>query len=231
MKRFFKFFAIILLLLVSVICFYYCANNESLPEGKQGIEADTLASKMLEALNYDAYENLDVLEWSFRGKHFYKWYKKEHIVAVSWDNNKVILHTNEQEKSEVFINDIKIENKEVLSNAIAFFNNDSFWLVAPYKVFDAGTERRIVNYKNKDALLITYRSSGTTPGDSYLWILNEKFLPTSYKMWTSIIPIGGIFATWSDWKNTEAGIKLPTQHKLSLFGVEISMGEVKGYNL
>ena len=231
MKRFFKFFAIILLLLVSVICFYYCANNESLPEGKQGIEADTLASKMLEALNYDAYENLDVLEWSFRGKHFYKWYKKEHIVAVSWDNNKVILHTNEQEKSEVFINDIKIENKEVLSNAIAFFNNDSFWLVAPYKVFDAGTERRIVNYKNKDALLITYRSGGTTPGDSYLWILNEKFLPTSYKMWTSIIPIGGVSATWSDWKNTKAGIKLPTQHKLSLFGVEISMGEVKGYNL
>ena len=231
MKRFFKFFAIILLLLVSVICFYYYANNESLPEGKQGIEADTLASKMLEALNYDAYENLDVLEWSFRGKHFYKWYKKEHIVAVSWDNNKVILHTNEQEKSEVFINDIKIENKEVLSNAIAFFNNDSFWLVAPYKVFDAGTERRIVNYKNKDALLITYRSGGTTPGDSYLWILNEKFLPTSYKMWTSIIPIGGISATWSYLKNTEAGIKLPTQHKLSLFGVEISMGEVKGYNL
>ncbi len=231
MKKFFKFFAIILLLLVSVICFYYHANNESLPEGKQGIEADTLASKMLEALNYDAYENLDVLEWSFRRKHFYKWYKKEHIVAVSWDNNKVILHTNEQEKSEVFINNIKIENKEVLSNAIAFFNNDSFWLVAPYKVFDAGTERRIVNYKNKDALLITYRSGGTTPGDSYLWILNEKFLPTSYKMWTSIIPIGGISATWSDWKNTEAGIKLPTQHKLSLFGVEISMGEVKGYNL
>ena len=95
--------------------------------------------------------------------------------------------------------------------------------MAPYKVFDAGTERRIVNYKNKDALLITYRSGGTTPGDSYLWILNEKFLPTSYKMWTSIIPICGISATWSDWKNTEAGIKLPTQHKLSLFGVEISM--------
>jgi len=73
--------------------------------------------------------------------------------------------------------------------------------VAPYKIFDPGTERRIVNYKNKEALLITYtRSGGTTPGDSYLWILNEKFLPTSYKMWTRIIPIGGVSATWSDWK-------------------------------
>ena len=231
MKIFFKFIIIILLLFFSAICFYYYANNETLPKGKQGIEADTLATKMLKALNYDAYENLEILEWSFREKHFYKWNKKEHIVAVSWDNNKVILHTNEIEESEVFINDQKIENKEILLQARDFFNNDSFWLVAPYKVFDSGTERRIVNYENKDALLITYRSGGSTPGDSYLWVLDKKYVPVSYKMWTSIIPIGGVSATWSDWKNTEAGVKLPTQHKLSLFGIEISMGEVKGYNL
>ena len=176
MKRFFKFIAIILLLFFSAICFYYYANNETLPEGNQGIEADTLATKMLKALNYDAYENLEILEWSFRGKHFYKWHKKEHIVAVSWDNNKVILHTNEQEKSEVFINDIKTENKEILRNAITFFNNDSFWLVAPYKVFDTGTERRIVEYKSKKALLVTYTSGGSTPGDSYLWILDLSLI-------------------------------------------------------
>ena len=231
MKIFFKFIIIILLLFFSAICFFYYANNETLPKGKLGIEADTLATKMLEALNYDAYENLEILEWSFRKKHFYKWNKKEHIVAVSWDNNKVILHTKEIEKSEVFINDQKIENKEILFQARDFFNNDSFWLVAPYKIFDLGTERRIVNYENKDALLITYRSGGSTPGDSYLWILDKKYVPVSYKMWTSIIPIGGVSATWSEWKNTEAGIKLPTQHKLSLFGMKISMGEVKGYNL
>ena len=58
MKKFFKFSTIILLLFVSAICFYFYANNETLPEGKQGTEADALASKMLKALNYDAYENL-----------------------------------------------------------------------------------------------------------------------------------------------------------------------------
>lgn len=231
MKKNFQTLGVLLLLFLLFISVFYFINNEKLPQGKQGKEADALAIKMLDALHHDAFENTEVLEWSFRGKHFYKWYKKEHIVAVSWDKYNVILHTKQLEKSEVFINDQKIENKEILTQARDFFNNDSFWLVAPYKIFDRGTERRIVNYENKDALLITYKSGGTTPGDSYLWILNENFLPTSYKMWTSIIPIGGISATWSDWKKTESGIQLPTKHSLSLFGMEISMGVVKAYNL
>lgn len=224
MKKFLKITGTIIVLIIAFGFIYYFVNNESLPEGTKGKEAEELAQKMMNAINKKAFDSTEILEWSFRGNHQYKWKKQEGLVEVSWDNNKVTLNLNDNSKNVG-------ENSEVIQTALDYFNNDSFWLVAPYKVFDAGTERRIVNYKNKDALLITYRSGGTTPGDSYLWILNEKFLPTSYKMWTSIIPIGGISATWSDWKNTEAGIKLPTQHKLSLFGVEISMGEVKGYNL
>jgi hypothetical protein len=230
MKKFFKFIGILLLLLIIALGVYYFANNESLPEGKKGKEADALAIKMFNAINNDAFENIEILEWNFRGKHFYKWYKQKNIVEVSWDKNNVILHTNQAEKSEVFINDLKVENNEILKNARDFFNNDSFWLIAPYKIFDTGTERSIVNYNGKDALLITYTSGGSTPGDSYLWILDENYVPTSFKMWTSIIPIGGVSGTWSDWKNTTAGIKLPTKHTLSLFGMELNMGKVKAYN-
>ena len=49
-------------------------------------------------------------------------------------------------------------------------------------------------------------------------------------MWTSIIPMGGVSATWSEWKNTSAGIKLPTKHELSLFGMKLNLGDVKAYN-
>ena len=231
MKIIFKTLGAGTVLLLLFIGFYFVINNESIPKGNQGKKADELALKMLEALNNDAFKNTEVLEWSFRGKHFYKWHKKENIVIVSWDHHKVVLHTSQEKKSEVFIEGRKTENIEIVQQARDFFNNDSFWLVAPYKVFDPGTERRIVNYKNKEALLITYTSGGTTPGDSYLWILDEKFFPTSYKMWTSIIPIGGVSATWSDWKKTDSGTLLPTKHILSLFGMEILMGSVKGYNL
>ena len=230
MKKLFKFIGILLLLLIVAGGIYYFVNNEPLPEGKQGKEADALAIKVFNAINHQAFENTEILEWSFRGQNFYKWRKQEGIVEVSWDDNKVILNTNQTDKSEAYINNKKVDNPELIQVATNYFNNDSFWLVAPYKIFDKGTERRIVKYEGKDALLITYTSGGSTPGDSYLWILDENYFPTSYKMWTKIIPIGGASATWSDWKITEAGIKLPTKHKLSLFGLEISMGNVKAYN-
>ena len=230
MKKFFKILGSIFFVLIATGAIFYLFKNEPLPKGEQGKEADALATKMLNALNYEAYENTEKIEWNFRNDHFYKWNKQENIVAISWANYKVILHTNNPKKTEVFIDDKKVENTEIIKKATDFYNNDSFWLVAPYKVFDTGTERRIVKYDGKDALLITYTSGGSTPGDSYLWILNENHLPTSFKMWTNIIPIGGLSATWSDWKNTESGIKLPTKHRLSLFGLEISMGNVEAVN-
>ena len=230
MKKLFKFIGILLLLLIVALGVYYFANNESLPEGKKGKEADALAIKMFNAINNDAFENTEILKWNFRGEHFYTWNKQENIVHISWAQYKVTLHTKQPEKSELYIDGKLSKNKEIIKQAEGFFNNDSFWLIAPHKIFDKGTERRLVKHNNKDALLITYKSGGSTPGDSYLWILNDNYFPTSFKMWTSIIPIGGVSATWSHLKTTEAGIKLPTTHTLSLFGMEISMGEVKAYN-
>jgi hypothetical protein len=230
MKKLFKLIGILLLLLIITAGVYYFINNEKLPEGKKGKEADALAIKMFNAINHQAFENTEILKWSFRNEHFYTWNKQENIVHISWANYKVTLHTKNSEKSDIYIDGKLSNNRELIDKAEAFFNNDSFWLIAPFKVFDPGTERHLVNYKGKDALLITYKYGGSTPGDSYLWILDENYLPISYKMWTSIIPIGGVSATWSDWKRTEAGIKLPTKHKLSLFGIELNMGKVKAYN-
>jgi hypothetical protein len=45
-------------------------------------------------------------------------------------------------------------------------------------------------------------------------------------MWVSIIPIGGLEATWEDWITTDSGAQLPTFHKLLFFGIE--MEGVKG---
>ena len=230
MKKVFKFIGILLLLLIVAGGLFYFINNESLPEGKKGKDADALATKMLIALNNDAFKNTETLKWSFRNEHFYTWDKQENIVHISWYNNKVTLYTKHPEKSELYIDGKISNNQELIKQAQNFFNNDSFWLVAPYKIFDSGTERRIVKHKNKDALLITYTSGGSTPGDSYLWILDDNYLPTSFKMWTSIIPIGGISATWSNLKSTKSGIKLPTKHTLSLFGMEIDMGNIRAYN-
>ncbi|CAM1354347.1 hypothetical protein [Tenacibaculum insulae] len=233
-SKIFKFLGAIILILIVAIGIFYSINNEKLPEGKQGEKADTLANKMLKAMNHKAYKNTEVLEWSFRDKHHYKWIKRENIVIVKWDNHVVHLFLNQPEKNMLFNKELERNvnpDSKIFKQAQDYFNNDSFWLVAPHKVFDSGTERRIVNYNDKDALLVTYTSGGSTPGDSYLWILDENGFPTEFKMWTQIIPIGGVSATWSDWKTTKTGIKLPTKHTLSLFGMELSMGNVKSTNV
>lgn len=223
MKKILKGLGIVIALLIIVIGVYYFTNNESLPEGVQGNEADTLAQNMLKAMNKEAFDTTEILEWSFRGKNYYKWKKQEGLVEVSWSGHKVILNLNDASKSTG-------KSPEIIQKALNNFNNDSFWLVAPYKVFDEGVERRLVKYQEKDALLVTYTSGGTTPGDSYLWILDANYIPISYKMWVSIIPIGGVSATWNDFTTSDSGIKLPRKHKLSMFGMELDMGEVKAYN-
>lgn len=230
MKKKFKIVGLLFLFLILAGAVFFVSKNEALPTGKKGKAADALATKMLQAINYDAYINTEVLEWSFRNKHHYKWFKKQHRIRVSWDKNVVDLNTISPAKSKVFIDNQEIDNPGLIAKATAYFNNDSFWLVAPYKVFDPGTERRIVQHQGKDALLITYTSGGTTPGDSYLWILEESGQPISFKMWTQIIPIGGVAASWSALRTTESGILLPTSHTLSLFGMKLSMGNVKSYN-
>lgn len=230
MKKIFKILGILVLTLILFIIGVYFVNNEPLPQGKTGPEAEKLAQKMLKAIDHEAYNKVSVLEWTFRGKNHYKWYKQNHIVEVSWNENKVILHTKNPEKSEAFVNNKTVNNPELITKATNYFNNDSFWLIAPHKIMDKGVTRSLVNYEGKDALLVTYASGGTTPGDSYLWILDENGMPTDYKMWVKIIPIGGVGATWANWKKTKAGIKLPTKHTLSLFGMEIPMENVKASN-
>ncbi|WP_299101577.1 hypothetical protein [uncultured Winogradskyella sp.] len=213
--------------------FLYLRYNKELPKGRLGPEADQLATKMLESLNEVAYLNTDYLEWTFKGIHHYKWYKTDNTCEVYWDDISVILDFNNANNSKVFFMEQPyngIEKQDYITKATNYFNNDSFWLVAPYKVFDAGVERRLVKTEDKnDALLITYKSGGTTPGDSYLWHLDSNGKPKSYQMWVDILPIEGLEATWENWTFTETGAQLPTFHKLLFLGIELT--DIKGINL
>ncbi|WP_445732727.1 hypothetical protein [Mariniflexile sp.] len=222
---------IIFLTLPSVLFFgfVYFKYNEDLPHGIQGKEADALAYKMLEALDYDAYKSTNTIEWTFKRRHHYKWEKAENTCDVYWKEYKVSLNLNDASQHKAYVHSFKVDGglaNKLIEKAVKYFNNDSFWLVAPYKVFDKGTERRLVNYNNKKSLLVTYTSGGSTPGDSYLWLLDDTGKPTAFKMWVSILPIDGLEASWNDWTTTESGAQLPTFHKLFVLGLEIN--HIKG---
>ena len=210
--------ALLSLILIITITSYFL--SEELPEGQQGAEADKLAQKILEELNYEAFENTKVISWTFAGIHSYEWYKAENFVIVKSDDYKVKLDLNDYSNSEV-ISSKKSNDDKLLKSSIKNFNNDSFWLIAPYKLMEDNVERRIVEENGDKGLLVTYTSGGSTPGDSYLWKVDENNKPESFKMWVSIIPVGGLEAKWKDWVETQSGMIVST--KKSVFGIPIDI--------
>ncbi len=216
------FFTLPALLLFGYI---YLKYDEELPKGETGPKADLLAEQMLASLDYGAYKQTDYIEFTFKGRRHYKWEKEKNKCSVKWEDYKVDLDLDNPNKSYAYIHNFRVYDEraaELTKTALVHFNNDSFWLVAPYKVFDTGVERSVVQTnENGPALLVTYTSGGTTPGDSYLWLLDDKNTPTGFKMWVSILPIKGVPASWEGWITTDSGAKLSTFHKFFLFGIEL----------
>ena len=232
MKKVLKIILGAFLLILALFGIIYSIYNKPLPIGRTGVEADTLAQKMLNAINNGAYQNTRYLEWSFaNGGHDYKWDKKRGTVNILWKDYHVLLDTERTEKSIVHKNGLKLAGKskdELIRKAVAYFNNDSFWLVAPFKIFDGHTQRSLIKMDDgTSGLLVTYLSGGSTPGDSYLWKLDPSGFPISFRMWVSIIPIGGLEATWDDWQLMESGVFLPSKHTLG--PMTFDMGEIRGY--
>ena len=221
MKRILKVSGVILLSIILLITIAGFIISEDLPEGKRGPEADELAGKILEELNYKAYQETSFISWTFAGIHSYDWYKAENYVIVTSGDDKIKLDLNDYSKSEIISSDTSNPN-ELIETSIKNFNNDSFWLIAPFKLMEDNVERRIVEGDNGDKnLLVTFTSGGSTPGDSYLWKVDENYRPVSYKMWVSVIPVGGLEAKWKDWVETQSGVILSTEK--SIFGIPISI--------
>lgn len=186
--------------------------DEPIPDGAGGEKAEQLAEKMLTALNKPAWDSLETISWQYPiGDHKYVWNKKNDQVEVYWDDYKVVINT--QTGAGVIYENNKLAeyDKKIIDKAFNYFYNDSFWLIAPYKIKDPGTIRKVVQYNRGEALLVQYTSGGSTPGDSYLWILDEDYRPRAWKFWASIIPIGGMEFTWEDWVDMN-GAQISTFH-------------------
>jgi hypothetical protein len=227
MKKLLKFLGLGLLVLLLGLVIAGFAAHESLPTQIQtGAAADDLARKIEQAVNKDAWDETRFVAWEFISGTKYLWDKEKKAVQVSWGDYRVLLNTPTG-TGVAYENDKLVENAEesqkLLDKAWSQFANDSFWLCAPMKLFDPGTRRSIA--KNKDGeegLLVQYTSGGVTPGDSYLWLLEDNGRPRAWQMWTSIIPVGGLVFTWENWAGNPNQPQIAQQHSGKLLDVPIS---------
>ncbi|MFB6306120.1 MAG: hypothetical protein ABEH43_03880 [Flavobacteriales bacterium] len=145
---------------------------------------------------------------------------------MKWENNRVLLNLKKGASGIAYRDGNKLKGKEKqskLKRAWEYFCNDSYWLAAPYKIYDPGVERKIMEFEDgSKGLWVTHTTGGETPGDTYVWRLSENGLPQSYRIWASVIPIGGLKASWEGWKTVSTGAELATEHRYSFFQFSVT---------
>jgi hypothetical protein len=102
--------------------------------------------------------------------------------------------------------------KKILDDAYGAYINDTYWLLAPYKVFDPGVnlswagEEKGPHGETCDVLKLSFENVGLTPKDVYWfyvdrathlmpqwkYVLGGKKEPPTVALWTEWKPTGGI---------------------------------------
>ncbi len=189
-RKILRFFGFLLLGILVLALALYVIIDKPLPNGTLGQDAERLADEVLAAVNKQAFDSLNYIEFTFRNTNNHKWDRVNNSVIVKWAEQEVYLDLNRPMDSYSLLE----------AKAYQKFINDSFWLIAPFKIRDEGVIRSTVDVENGRGLLVTYSTGGLTPGDSYLWIIGAEGRPVAWKLWTSNIPVGGLEFNWSEWK-------------------------------
>lgn len=224
---------VIIMLIVLLIIYVRLAVHESRPEIIENENAELMADQMLKAVNKAAWDTLPYITWSFNGDHHYVWDRDNNHALVQWADFKVHLDPDEI-SGKAFKAGIALDGDEKIKSiqkAWSYWCNDMFWFAAPFKIKDPGTTLKVAKDKDdKQGLLVSYSSGGVTPGDSYLWYLDNDGLPTGYKMWVKIIPVGGVYTSWENWKTVEGGAQIASLHQGNISALKIDITNIKSGN-
>ena len=224
MKKFLIVIVTLVVVLAAGLFGYVKVKSKPLPSGESGPAAEALANEMLGAINHDAWLKTGAIRWNFGGRQNHLWDRERHLAKVEWENIQVLINLSTREGVVYQAGQELTQGKEeYLEQAWAHWANDSFWLNPISKVFDDGTSRQLITMEDGlRGLLITYSSGGVTPGDSYLWVVDNSGLPVRFDMWVSIIPIDGFEASWEGWTTLDTGVKVSQKHDLSIFQLELT---------
>jgi hypothetical protein len=225
-----KWFVIVVGALCALIAVAFFLIDEPLPEGRAGPEADALASRLEQAVNIEAWHRTGAVRWEFAGRQRHLWDRTRKVARVQWGDTTALVRLDDQ-RGRAYHDGQELQGDEArraIERAYAFWVNDSFWL-NPLAMFRGdAVQRELVRLEDGgEGLLITFSSGGLTPGDSYLWLADENGLPRAWRMWVSIIPIGGVATSWEGWQTLSTGARVATTH-VGPIGLTIELTDVAG---
>lgn len=219
---------------LSAACVSLCVH-QTRPIGANEPQAERFVDRMWSALNYEAWQETGALRWRMaKGRPLFLWDRKRDWVQVRYENERpaVEVYLALASRDGVAVSDAaplpKTAQAQWLARAYADWANDSFWLIAPFKARDPGTERAWVTGENgTPQVLVSYQTGGVTPGDAYLWHLDEDGRPFAWQMWVQVIPIGGLEVRWGEWHRLATGAWV-AQVREGPFGLQMVMDPLEG---
>jgi len=200
------------------------AAHRPRPRGRADARAAAVAHAMLAALGGDdALSKVERIEFDFavvtNGSKTHsvrhRWDVAKHTDEVTWRSRdgkalraRVDLSTK---RGEAWKNRVKLggdEAREALSDAFGRWTNDTYWLLAPYKVRDPGVRltsegEETVGGKTTDVLRLRFDHVGLTPGDTYrMYVDRESKRVVRWDFVLENEPAGAEPHgwTWTDWK-------------------------------
>ena len=209
MNNLFFLFSVVLL---SNYCLVSCTGSDSAASHPR--TADEVARAIEKAIHKDDWDNTQWISWTFPGNRQHLLDRERGYAEVKWGDYKALIDVNTQ-KGIVYHNDGIVEGKlgdSLIQRAWGTHINDAFWLNAPAKLYDEGTQRSLVQRDGDTLLKVEYTTGGVTPGDSYIWHFDENFQPTAWEMYVSVIPTPGAKSTWENWVTLESGARIATHH-------------------
>ncbi|MDP2342451.1 MAG: hypothetical protein Q8O67_15955 [Deltaproteobacteria bacterium] len=215
---------------VAVVVFFFVTallmSCASAPRGTPGPAADALAARIESAVGLQAFDELAVVSWSFRGKNHWLWDRARGVVRLQNAAGTVLLDTWDHGGFVLDSEGKDVVDADRLATAWTLFINDSFWLNPFATLRNQDAQRELVDVDGAPALLIRFEGGGITPGDSYLFFVDDKGLPTRWKLWVQVLPVKGFETTFEDWVDVD-GARFATSHKGGP-GVNVGVAPVKG---
>lgn len=210
----------------------FLATSRPRPHGVDGEAADALTARIERALDREGWERTGAIAWTFGAtgaQHL--WDRERSLARIRWggEENEVQVDLDDPRRGVAMQGGAPVEGREgraLVRRGWEMWVNDSFWLVAPFKLRDRGTRRSVVRVDGQDALLVEYTSGGVTPGDAYLWLLAEDGTPRAWRIWASVLPIGGLETSWEGWTTLPTGARVATRRAIGPFALELA--DVRG---
>lgn len=199
--------------------------DHPVPQGQDPAAGDRITRQLMSDVNCEAWQQVKVVQWTFRGQHTHIWDRQRGLVQSRLGELTTWLRTSDQtgyaEQNGHPLSGPDLE--EALRNGWSAFINDAFWLNPFCTFFHEGSQRLVAEFAGEQGLLVAYNEGGVTPGDRYWIAIGSDGLPTQWRMWAEILPLGGVPTSWDGWFQCHEGAWLATYHRLGPLTIDLQI--------